>query len=102
MLESLFPHKARLWNSLPIKCFLLIYNLNGFQLNNFEKAYLVFKEALKDLFCLWKSHAPFLRLLVLLYSISSHSIKFESYDALMSIDTQVEYTFMNILVRSQT
>ena len=62
---------------------------NVFQLNNFEKAYLVFEEGLKNLFCLWKSHVPFLRLLILLYSISSHSIKFENYDALMSISTQV-------------
>ena len=29
--NSFFPQTARLWNSLPIKCFLLTYNLNGFK-----------------------------------------------------------------------
>ena len=28
--NSFFPHTARLWNSLPIECFPLAYNLNGF------------------------------------------------------------------------
>ena len=28
--NSLFPHTARPWNSLPIECFSLAYNLNGF------------------------------------------------------------------------
>ena len=28
---SFFPHIGRLWNSLPIECFPLIYDLNGFQ-----------------------------------------------------------------------
>ena len=27
--NSFFPHKSRLWNSLPIECFLLTYDLNG-------------------------------------------------------------------------
>ena len=27
--NSFFPHTARLWNSLPIKCFPLTYDLNG-------------------------------------------------------------------------
>ena len=27
--NSFFPRAARLWNSLPIECFLLTYNLNG-------------------------------------------------------------------------
>ena len=27
---SFFPHIARLWNSLPMECFPLAYNLNGF------------------------------------------------------------------------
>ena len=30
-LNSFFPHKARVWNSLPIECFALIYKLNGFK-----------------------------------------------------------------------
>ena len=29
--SSFFPHTARLWNSLPIECFPLTYNLNGFK-----------------------------------------------------------------------
>ena len=29
--NSFFPCTARLWNSLPIECFLLTYNLNGFK-----------------------------------------------------------------------
>ena len=29
--NSLFPRTARLWNSLPIECFSLTYNLNGFK-----------------------------------------------------------------------
>ena len=29
--NSFFPHTARLWNSLPIECFPLTYNLNGFK-----------------------------------------------------------------------
>ena len=29
--NSFFSHTARLWNSLPIECFPLIYNLNGFK-----------------------------------------------------------------------
>ena len=29
--NSLFPRTARLWNSLPIECFPLTYNLNGFK-----------------------------------------------------------------------
>ena len=29
--DSFFPHTARLWNSLPIKCFPLTYDLNGFK-----------------------------------------------------------------------
>ena len=29
--NSFFPHTARLWNSLPIECFLLTYDLNGFK-----------------------------------------------------------------------
>ena len=29
--NSLFPRTARTWNSLPIECFLLTYNLNGFK-----------------------------------------------------------------------
>ena len=29
--NSFFPCTARLWNSLPIKCFPLTYNLNGFK-----------------------------------------------------------------------
>ena len=29
--NSFFPHTARLWNSLPIKCFPLTCNLNGFK-----------------------------------------------------------------------
>ena len=28
--SSFFPHTARLWNSLPIECFPLTYDLNGF------------------------------------------------------------------------
>ena len=30
-INSFFPHKGRLWNSLPIECFPLIYNLSGFK-----------------------------------------------------------------------
>ena len=30
-LNSFFPRTARLWNSLPIKCFPLTYDLNGFK-----------------------------------------------------------------------
>ena len=30
-INSFFPHKGRLWNSLPIACFPLIYNLSGFK-----------------------------------------------------------------------
>ena len=30
-INSFFPHTARLWNSLPIECFTLTYNLNGFK-----------------------------------------------------------------------
>ena len=29
--NSFFPRTARLWNSLPIECFLFTYNLNGFK-----------------------------------------------------------------------
>ena len=29
--NSFFPHKARLWNSLPIECFPLTYELSGFK-----------------------------------------------------------------------
>ena len=29
--KSFFPHTARLWNSLPIECFLLPYDLSGFK-----------------------------------------------------------------------
>ena len=29
--NSFFPRTARLWNSLPIECFLLTYDLNGFK-----------------------------------------------------------------------
>ena len=29
--NSFFPHTARLWNSLPIECFPLNYDLNGFK-----------------------------------------------------------------------
>ena len=29
--KSLFPHNAWLWSSLPIECFSLTYNLNGFK-----------------------------------------------------------------------
>ena len=29
--NSLFPHTVRPWNSLPVECFPLIYNLNGFK-----------------------------------------------------------------------
>ena len=29
--NSFFPHTARLWNSLPIECFPLTYNINGFK-----------------------------------------------------------------------
>ena len=29
--NSFFPHTARLWNSLPIECFPLTYDLNGFK-----------------------------------------------------------------------
>ena len=29
--NSFYPHTARLWNSLPIECFPLTYNLNGFK-----------------------------------------------------------------------
>ena len=29
--NSIFPRTARLWNSLPIKCFPLTYDLNGFK-----------------------------------------------------------------------
>ena len=29
--NSFFPRTARLWNSLPIECFPLIYDLNGFK-----------------------------------------------------------------------
>ena len=29
--NSLFPRIARLWNSLPVECFLLTYNLDGFK-----------------------------------------------------------------------
>ena len=29
--NSFFPHTARLWNSLPVECFPLTYNLNGFK-----------------------------------------------------------------------
>ena len=28
---SFFPHTTRLWNSLPVECFPLTYNLNGFK-----------------------------------------------------------------------
>ena len=31
--SSFFPHIAKLWNSLPIECFLLAYDLNGFKGN---------------------------------------------------------------------
>ena len=31
LVNSFFPHIARLWNSLPIEYFLLTYNLNGFK-----------------------------------------------------------------------
>ena len=30
-ISSLFPHTARPWNSLPVECFLLSYDLNGFK-----------------------------------------------------------------------
>ena len=30
-INSFFPRTARLWNSLPIECFPLMYDLNGFQ-----------------------------------------------------------------------
>ena len=30
-INSFFPHTARLWNSLPIECFPLTYDLNGFK-----------------------------------------------------------------------
>ena len=66
---------------------------NVFQLNNFENAYLVFEEELKNLFVLWKSHVSFLRLFILLYSTSNHSIKFENCDALMRIGIQVGVYF---------
>ena len=29
--NSFFPHTARVWNSLPLECFLLTYDLNGFK-----------------------------------------------------------------------
>ena len=29
---TVFPRTARLWNSLPIECFPLTYDLNGFSL----------------------------------------------------------------------
>ena len=29
--NNFFPHTARLWNSLPIKCFPWAYDLNGFK-----------------------------------------------------------------------
>ena len=29
--NSFFPYTARLWNSLPIECFPLTYDLNGFK-----------------------------------------------------------------------
>ena len=29
--DSFFPHTARLWNSLPIECFPLTYELSGFK-----------------------------------------------------------------------
>ena len=29
--NSFFPHKAKFWNSLPIECFPLTYDLNGFK-----------------------------------------------------------------------
>ena len=29
--NSFFPHAARLWNSLPIECFTLTYDLSGFK-----------------------------------------------------------------------
>ena len=30
-ISSFFPHRARLWNSLPVECFPLTYNLNGYK-----------------------------------------------------------------------
>ena len=60
---------------------------------NFEKAYLIFKEGLKNLFDFWKSHVLFLRLLILLCSISNHSIKSENCDTLISIGTQIGINF---------
>ena len=30
-INSFFPHTARLWSSLPIECFPLTYDLNGFK-----------------------------------------------------------------------
>ena len=29
--NSFFPHTVRLWNSLPVECFSLVYDLNGFK-----------------------------------------------------------------------
>ena len=66
---------------------------NVFQLNNCENAYLVLEEELKNLFVLWKSLVSFLRLFILLYSTSNHSINFEHCDALMHIDTQLRAYF---------
>ena len=72
---------------------------NVFQLNNFENAYLVFEEELKNLFVLWKSHVPFLQLFILLKSISNHSINFENCDTLMHTGTQVRVYFYVHLVQ---
>ena len=35
--NSSFPRTARLWNSLPVECFALTYNLNGFNDTHREK-----------------------------------------------------------------
>ena len=34
--NSFFPRTARLWNFLPIECFLLIHDLSGFNSFNFD------------------------------------------------------------------
>ena len=40
--NNFFPHTARLWNSLPIECFPLTYDINGFKSNIFPECFNLF------------------------------------------------------------